>query len=73
MSKLSNRQASTLGGLLAVMSGKEPFDELIDDLTSRKFIEKSEHGFALTELGIKEKNRLITIAGLMMESGYKKN
>ena len=42
MSKLSNRQNSRLGGLIAVLGGREPYEWILGDLVHNNFVERVE-------------------------------
>ena len=67
MPKLSNRQNLRFGGLVAVLSGREPYDSIFQDLKEQGFVGKSHNGVYLTQKGMNEKDRLATLAGLMVE------
>ena len=64
---LSNVQNVRLGGLIAVLSGREPYDFILGGLVADGFVTRTEGGLNLTEKGMREKDRLTTLAGLMME------
>ena len=70
MSKLSNRQNSRLGGLIAVLGGREPYEWILGDLVHNNFVERVEGRYTLTERGDREKDRLATLAGLMVDKDY---
>lgn len=70
MSKLSNRQNIRLGGLIAVLGGREPYQTILDDLVQHQFVEKSGDHWVLTSQGVNEKDRLSILAGLMVEKDY---
>ena len=67
MAKLSNKQNTRFGGLVAVLSGREPYDYIMKDLREQGFVGTSHNGVFLTEKGMNEKDRLATLAGLMVE------
>ena len=67
MAKLSNRQNTRLGGLIAVLSGREPYDYIYKDLEKDGLVSKGDSGVFLTKAGMNEKDRLATLAGLMVE------
>ena len=67
MAKLSNKQNVRFGGLIAVLSGREPYEYILKDLTDHGFVEKNHNGVWLTSKGMNEKDRLATLAGLMVE------
>lgn len=64
---LSNVQNVRLGGLIAVLSGREPYDFILGGLLDEGYVKRTDGGLNLTEKGIREKDRLTTLAGLMME------
>ena len=64
---LSNRQNARLGGLIAVLGGREPYDWILAGLVQSGFVERVSGSLILTERGVKEKDRLATLAGLMVE------
>lgn len=70
MSKLSNRQTVRLGGLIAVMGGREPYPSILDDLRDNDFVTKLGDNWTLTEKGENEKDRLSILAGLMVDRDY---
>ncbi|MEK9768063.1 MAG: hypothetical protein VW683_03985 [Betaproteobacteria bacterium] len=70
MARLSNKQNVRLGGLIAVLSNREPYPWILDDLVAEGFVEKNHNGIWLTQKGMNEKDRLATLAGLMVEKDY---
>tara|TARA_R110002153_G_scaffold153321_2_gene305126 strand:+ start:631 stop:870 length:240 start_codon:yes stop_codon:yes gene_type:complete len=62
---LSRAQIVRLGGLIAVVCGRTPYQHILDDLLSNKFLTPSQSCFELTSLGTEELNRLTGMAGLM--------
>ncbi len=64
---LSNRQNARLGGLIAVLGGREPYDSILCGLVRDGFVERVDGVLRLTIRGTKEKDRLATLAGLMVE------
>ena len=70
MSKLSNRQNVRLGGLIAVMGGREPYSPILEDLMGNDFVAKVGDNWTLTEKGVNEKDRLSILAGLMVDRDY---
>jgi hypothetical protein len=62
---LSRAQIVRLGGLIAVVCGRTPYQHILDDLLSNNFLTPSESCFELTSRGTKELNRLTGMAGLM--------
>ena len=67
---LSNVQNVRLGGLIAVLSGREPYEYILSGLLADGFVKRTEGGLNLTERGMREKDRLATLAGLMVEKDY---
>jgi hypothetical protein len=67
---LSNVQNVRLGGLIAVLSGREPYEYILSGLLADGFVKRTEGGLNLTEKGMREKDRLATLAGLMVEKDY---
>jgi hypothetical protein len=70
MSKLSNKQNVRLGGLIAVLGGREPYESILNALIKNDFVERLNNDLVLTEKGINEKDRLSILAGLMVEKDY---
>lgn len=70
MSKLSNRQNVRLGGLIAVLGGREPYDTILKDLVDNEFVRQIDEAWCLTDKGVNEKDRLSILAGLMVEKDY---
>lgn len=70
MGKLSNTQNTRLGGLIAVLSGREPYEHILGGLLADGFVKATDGAYMLTEKGMKEKDRLATLAGLMVEKDY---
>lgn len=70
MSKLSNKQNMRLGALIAILGGREPYPNLLDDLIDNAFVRKQGDNWELTEKGVNEKDRLAILAGLMVEKDY---
>ena len=64
---LSNRQNTRRGGLIAVLGGREPYDWILGGLVQEGYVERVSGSLILTERGVKEKDRLATLAGLMVE------
>ena len=65
MGKLSNKQSRRLGGLLAILAGKLPRPDILDELLQDGFVLDAK----LTERGFCERERLLTLAGLNVEAG----
>lgn len=70
MSKLSNRQNIRLGGLIAVMGGREPYEQILDSLMSDGLVVRVNGQLELSAKGVNEKDRLSILAGLMVERDY---
>lgn len=67
---LSNIQNVRLGGLIAVLGGREPYDFILGGLVQEGFVKRIDGALKLTEKGLREKDRLITLAGLMVEKNH---
>ena len=67
---LSNIQNVRLGGLIAILSGREPYDFILGGLVQDGFVKRAEGALKLTEKGMREKDRLVTLAGLMVEKEH---
>ncbi len=63
MGKLSNVQSRRLGGLLAILAGKEPREDILEELIKNEFVTDGK----LTQKGFFERERLLTLAGLNVE------
>lgn len=64
--KLSNVQNQRMGGLIAVLCGRRPYDWLWDGLVSDGFCDGSGEHIHLTDEGFCELERLMTLCGLAM-------
>lgn len=62
---LSNTQNVRLGGLIAVIDSREPYEPIMKDLETRGFALKEGNNVHITDKGRKETVRLATLAGLM--------
>lgn len=69
---LSNVQNVRLGGLIAVLSGREPYDFILGSLVSEGFVDRAGEALSVTDKGMREKDRLVTLAGLMVEKNNTK-
>ena len=65
--KLSRKQITRLGGLIAFTCGRVPYPVILEDLTTNNFLRDIDDGFEITEDGKKELNRLTAMAGLRPE------
>lgn len=65
--KLSRKQITRLGGLIAFTCGRTPYPVILEDLTSNNFLRNTPDGFEITVCGKKELNRLTAMAGLRPE------
>ena len=65
--KLSQRQLVRLGGLIAFVCGRRPYDTILNDLTENGFIIDCYSNLELTDLGRRELTRLVSMAGLKPE------
>jgi len=70
LGKLSNTQNVRLGGLIAVLSGREPYEWILSVLVAEGFVSATGDAYRLTEKGMREKDRLATLAGLMVDKDY---
>lgn len=70
MGNLSKRQNTRLGGLIAVMGEREPYEPILNDLLENELVEQVDGRIVLTEKGVNEKDRLSILAGLMVEKDY---
>tara|TARA_R100000149_G_C5837521_1_gene110808 strand:+ start:617 stop:859 length:243 start_codon:yes stop_codon:yes gene_type:complete len=67
---LSNTQNVRLGGLIAILSGREPYDFILSGLIAEGFVKRTDGALNLTEKGVREKDRLSILAGLMVDKDY---
>jgi len=65
--KLSQRQLVRLGGLIAFVCGRRPYDTILNDLTENGFVSYYDNSLELTDLGRRELTRLVSMAGLKPE------
>ncbi len=65
--KLSQRQLVRLGGLIAFVCGRRPYDTILSDLTENGFVSDYDNSLELTDLGRRELTRLVSMAGLKPE------
>ena len=61
---LSNVQNVRLGGLIAVLSGRDPYDFILDGLLDDGSVQRKGNKLEITDKGMREKDRLITLAGV---------
>lgn len=64
--KLSNKQTTRLGGLIAVSCGRQPHNWLLDELIMGEFV--SDQTNQLTHKGMNELGRLMKLLGISV--GY---
>jgi hypothetical protein len=64
--KLSNKQTTRLGGLIAVSCGRQPHNWLLDELIKGEFV--SDQSNVLTIKGMNELGRLMKLLGISV--GY---
>jgi len=67
---LSNVQNVRLGGLIAVLSGREPYEYILSGLLADGFVKREGGTLNVPEKGMREKDRLVTLAGLMVEKEH---
>ncbi len=65
--KLSHKQLVRLGGLIAFVCDRLPYEHILTDLTDNGFLIENGNWFELTEAGRSELNRLTAMAGLRPE------
>lgn len=65
--KLSRKQLTRLGGLIAFICGRTPYPAILHDLSDNGFIEVEDGCFKLSESGMAELLRLTAMAGLRPE------
>jgi len=64
--KLSNKQTTRLGGLIAVSCGRQPHNWLLDELRKGEFVSDQQN--VLTIKGMNELGRLMKLLGISV--GY---
>ncbi len=65
--KLSQGQITRLGGLIAFVCGRTPYDHILQDLYDNSFLKNENSQPKLTSKGKEELNRLTAMAGLRPE------
>ena len=65
--KLSHKQLVRLGGLIAFVCDRLPYDHILDDLTCNGFLVEDGNWFEMTAKGRHELTRLTAMAGLRPE------
>ena len=70
MSRLSRTQHNRLAGLLNIMQGREPVNEIKNDLIKRGLAYNQGSTIQLTPDGKNEADRLQILAGLMVADEY---
>ena len=65
--KLSQSQITRLGGLIAFVCGRTPYDHILKDLFDNDFLFETNVEIKLTNKGKEELNRLTAMAGLRPE------
>ena len=65
--KLSQGQITRLGGLIAFVCGRRPYEHILQDLYDNDFLIKEKSEPKLTNKGKNELNRLTAMAGLRPE------
>lgn len=63
---LSKPQNIRLAGLITVLSGREPYDWILAPLVQEGLVIRLDGALRLTKSGIKEKDRLAYLAGLIV-------
>jgi hypothetical protein len=70
VNRLSNKQNIRLGGLIAVLGGREPYAKILETLVADGLVEHKDGKLVLSVKGVNEKDRLAILAGLMVEADY---
>jgi hypothetical protein len=65
--KLSQGQITRLGGLIAFVCGRTPYEHILQDLYENNFLDNNKNAPELTIKGREELNRLTAMAGLRPE------
>lgn len=65
--KLSHNQLVRLGGLIAFVCNRLPYDHILDDLLGNGFVIENGDWFEITAKGRNELTRLTAMAGLRPE------
>lgn len=65
--KLSHRQLVRLGGLIAFVCDRLPYEHILDDLINSGFLIESGNSFEITSKGRYELTKLTAMAGLRPE------
>jgi hypothetical protein len=65
--KLSQGQITRLGGLIAFVCGRTPYEHILQDLYENNFLDHNKNAPELTIKGREELNRLTAMAGLRPE------
>jgi hypothetical protein len=69
---LSNTQNKRLGGLIAVLCGREPYEWILGSLVNDGYVSRTEGEISLTERGDREIDRLVTLSGLNVTKDFLK-
>jgi hypothetical protein len=65
--KLSRKQLTRLGGLIALVGGRTPYDHILEELVDLGFVQSDGQNITLSETGMNELLRLTAMAGLRPE------
>lgn len=65
--KLSHRQLVRLGGLIALVCGRTPYDHILEDLLENECVSLIGGSMEMTDKGRSELTRLTAMAGLRPE------
>ena len=65
---LSNIQTLRFGGLIAVLGGRKPYNNILEELNKKGLITEAEGIVKITEEGRNETERLATLAGIPISS-----
>ena len=64
--KLSQRQLVRLGGLIAFVCGRRPYDTILNDLTENGFVAEYDNNLELTDLGRRDLHLPLVLWNLIL-------
>jgi hypothetical protein len=65
--KITKSKVTRLGGLIAFVCGRLPYDHILNDLLRNELLEPDGDWFALTDKGYQEMVKLTNMAGLHLD------
>ena len=65
--KITKSKVTRLGGLIAFVCGRLPYDHILNDLLRNELLEPDGDWFALTDKGYQEMVKLTNMAGLRLD------